>query len=365
VATVAAAEAGCASRSPTQMPPPPAAPAPVGLTRATLSTAPESLRELLARNRGSDPEYAGGLSNHRSMALSALAWLGADDERLQQFSRARAARLEPLRPRGARLSGGWTSAIGVGSALVDSIDYFEKSLAAEGRDRVLRRALPELLPGLSGAAFHGMIRTAYALTAEDDAELAHALAYFTVSASPLRRLPERSASSTFTAQQLLLRVGSDPRFTSPRRFGLISTALRAAAEQPGFDETASALKVNEDTLDDLALGALGVYLGTRDFTALHCVTSAHALRLLLPYVTDPELALRYQFQAMLAAFISLAERRLQSPARPQPPDWSTLIARALASQDEHDIKLVFTCLDESRVRSPLAYREAAAARLGL
>src|SRR5436190_19892522 len=41
-----------------------------------------SLRELLAENRTRDPEFGSGLSNHQSMALGALAKLGADDRRL-------------------------------------------------------------------------------------------------------------------------------------------------------------------------------------------------------------------------------------------------------------------------------------------
>jgi hypothetical protein len=325
----------------------------------------QTLRELLAENRKLDPEYGSGLSNHRSMALSALSWLGADDARLRAFAAARVGRYRPLRAAAPLPSADFRSGLGVPSSLVGLIDYFEDALAVEGRDAVLRRVLPELMPGLSGAAFHGLIRTAYALDAVDAAELAHALAYFASVAEPLRPLPEPSAGETHSVEVLLRRVEADPRFRAPRRFVLVTPALRAAAELPGFDDSVAALKLHQQTLDDIARGALEVYLGTRDFIALHGLTATHALHKLLPYLSEPQLALRFHFQALLAAFISVPERQLRAPTRAHPPEWAPLVARALSSDDEHDIKLVYSCYDEGSVRDPLGYREAAALRLGL
>jgi hypothetical protein len=61
-----------------------------------------SLRALLAENRTRDPEFGHGLSNHQSMALGALAALGADQTRLAAFADHYAPRLRPcLRLRSA------------------------------------------------------------------------------------------------------------------------------------------------------------------------------------------------------------------------------------------------------------------------
>jgi len=364
MASMAAVEVGCAHDSPAPPSAPKAGDSQPAPRREEAARTEPMLRRLLEENRKLDPEHGVGFANHLSMAVSALSWLGADDARLQAFWSARVARLQPLRARAAQPPSDWRQGIGDPGALVDLNDYFERCVVLEGRQALLERVLPELMPGLSGGAFHGLIRTSYALHATDDAELALALAYFATVAAPLRSLPEPSRES-LSARQILVRAEADPKFVGPRQFGLISPALRAAAERPGFDETLAALQLSAGTLDEIALAALSFYLGTRDFVGLHCVTGTHALRLLLPYVGDQQLALRYLFQAVLAAFVSVAERRLQPPSRAQPPDFPALIARVLVRNDEHDIKLVYTCLEESSLRAPAAYREAAALRLGI
>ena len=57
--------------------------------------------------------------------------------------------------------------------------------------------------------------------------------------------------------------------------------MQAAASQPGFAVAVARLRVDEDTLSRLARLTARLYAGSGDFTALHLVTSAHALRLLL------------------------------------------------------------------------------------
>jgi len=361
--TASAWQASC--EKPMAAPEPPHAPEPSGsnLTREALP--PRSLRELLARNRATDPEYGNGLSNHQSMALGALSALGADAARLEAFAAAYATRLRPLRPSAPIASADFRASIGVPSALCELARSFESELSAHGRAGVLRRLLPELAPGIGGAAFHGLIRTAYALGAEDDAELAQALAYFVTVGQPLRALSEARAADERPAQSLLASAAADPRFGSVTAGGLIADAMRAAARQPGFDEVVGKLRTGPGTLDELARAALELYLGTLDFTALHAVTSTHALRVLLPFYAEPELALRYHFQALLAACLTISKRRLRGPSNSASPEWSTLIGSALLRNDDHDVKFVFTCREESTVRDAAAYREAAALRLGL
>jgi hypothetical protein len=340
-------------------------PPPVGPSIAIQQRA--ALRSLLTENRTRDPEFGNGLSNHQSMALSALAALGADDEALATFARNYAARLRPLRDAAPLVSEDFRASIGSRTALVGLIQYFETALGTRGRSAVLGETLPALLPGLSGAAFHGLIRTAYALGAEDDAELAHALSYFVTVAGPLRPLPAARPDASATARDLFERAATDTALKKGFSGKLIVDAMRSAADQPGVDDLVAALRVAPDTLDDLAGAALALYVGSLDFTALHAVTSTHALRVVLPHLPerDREPALRIHFQALLVAALTLRPPQSVPVAGPTPPDWPVLVARALASTDDHDVKFVFTCREEARLRTPDAYRAAAALRLGV
>ena len=324
-----------------------------------------SLRELLAENRTYDPEYSYGLANHLSMTLSALAALGADDGVLTSFAEHYRTRLRPLR-QGAPLSAGdWRASLGSPSALVGLIQHFERELSVRDRAAVLRDVLAAATPGLAAGAFHGLIRTAYALHAEEDAELAHALGYFVMVAQPLRPLPAPRATSAASPHDLLELAASDPRLTKGISGQLITDALRVAVEQPGFDDFVAALRVGPDTLDELAQAALDLYVHTLDFGALHAVTSTHALRLLLPHSPDPELALRYQFQALLAVSLTIPASSHIVPSTAPLPDWSGVAAAALQSDDDHDSKLVYTCREESALRLPDDYRRAASLRMRL
>jgi hypothetical protein len=360
--TAAAAQANCSAPVTTE----PQTPAAPGTSQPGASpTAPVlSVRELLARNRTRDPEYRGGLSNHQSMALGALIALGADAAHLNAFANQYDERLEPLRKTSELASPDFRAALGTRAAFGALSERFERHLGEHGRDALLREVLPETLPGLAGAAFHGVIRTAYALEAEDDAELAHGLAYLVATAKPLSPLPKPRAGATARPAELVARAAADQRLEKGLFGGLITDSMRAAARQEHFDEYMTELQVAPETLDELAGVALEFYVHDFDFTSLHTVTGTHALRLLLPYLSDPEPALRYLFQALLAATLTQSGRS-EYELETEPPDWPVLAEKARASPDEHDAKFIFTCREEAAVRTPDAYRRAAAQRLRL
>jgi hypothetical protein len=47
------------------------------------------------------------------------------------------------------------------------------------------------------------------------------------------------------------------------------------------------------------------------------------------------------------------------------PDWNKILPAAVESDDEHTIKLVFTCLDEARAGHGRLYRLLAARKVGM
>ena len=113
-----------------------------------------------------------------------------------------------------------------------------------------------------------------------------------------------------------------------------------------------------------------------DFFLLHGVTAAWALRAVLgclPSVSAKLSALRFFCVGVLATFIVRDLPEIASivfPEHDRVPSWAEVIQAALADDDEHTIKVVFSCHDADKVYGgdvlgmPL-YRCVAAWRLGL
>ncbi|HEX7676931.1 MAG TPA: hypothetical protein VF713_02320, partial [Thermoanaerobaculia bacterium] len=91
------------------------------------------------------------MANHLAMALVALHRLGASDERLREFAAFYQQRLRS-KPE---------------SETIQSAK-FAAELKEKGREVFLRDAVLPLTPALASEAFHGLIRTAYAVDSGDD-----------------------------------------------------------------------------------------------------------------------------------------------------------------------------------------------------
>ena len=109
--------------------------------------------------------------------------------------------------------------------------------------------------------------------------------------------------------------------------GQIVQRMQEAALQPAFAPQVMRLRIGGDALRTLAQLATKLYAQSGNFTVLHLVTGCHALRVLLAVPG----------RAAAAA-----------PARQSVPDWPEIVARAVASDDEHVVKLVYSCREEHR-----------------
>ena len=312
-----------------------------------------TLTELLDAGVGFDAEYGGGLSNHRPMALLALARLGASDARLTAFAQAYSQRLQPAPPP-ARWPAGdaWASRLGQRDAWPAYRDLFLHWLLTEDASAVLQQALPRLMQGCGAAAFHGLIRTAYALQSGLGQELADALAYWACRWTELG--PSPAAGSVDDAEAVLRqlrRVQSDSERIGQR--------MKAAAATPHFQDTVARLRIHDNTLPQLAALAAKAHAATGNFTAVHLVTSAHAMRLLLPFLDEPLPALRAYWCAFAAAVCAAG---LQAGKIPPPQPWPLLVAAALQSDDDHLIKLVDSCREEQNAHGGARIWQQAATR---
>jgi len=309
-----------------------------------------ALAALLDAGAAHDAEYAGGLSNHLPMALLALQRLGADDAHLQAFAESHASRLEPApAPEAWPAGDAWAVHLGRREAWPLYRDLFLQWLDNEAAGEVLRQVLPRLMTGCGAAAFHGLIRTAYAVRSAHRRELADGLAYWACRWLDLGE--SRALGRTPDPARLLPRLpvpGGSQR--------LIFDRMQAASALPAFAPTVAQLRVDEGTLARLAALAAGLYARSGNFTALHLLTSAHALRVLLPFIDEPVPALRAYWRAFAAG---VAASSAEPDELPPLQDWPRIVEFALASNDDHVIKLVDSCREQTEAYGGDAWRRAA------
>lgn len=306
------------------------------------------------------PEYGAGLSNHLPMTLVALDRLGADEARLAAFAAGHTSRLEPAPPAQPWPAGDpWPDRLGQPEAWPAYRALFTEWIAQEGASDMLGPVLPQLMPGVSAAAFHGLIRTAYALRSGHLGELADALAYWACRHQRLGAMHNPQAGTarapaTDDPVDLLreLRAGRS-------RAPLISDQIRDAAADGRVNRVAARLFVDEGTPQRLARAAAYAYAHTGSFTALHLVTGTHAMRIVARFIDEPLTAWAWFWQAFAHAVV--AARLQPVPPAPLRP-WPALVARALASDNEHLIKLVDSCREEEKAyaqRGDTLWRAAA------
>ena len=102
-------------------------------------------------------------SDHLPMALVALDRLGASDARLAEFSERYSRSLVPVRA---------------------EVQTVRERYGADSDDDVVARHLPRFVPGIGSAAFHCVIRLAYAIEARHGGQVAAALAYWEMADEP-------------------------------------------------------------------------------------------------------------------------------------------------------------------------------------
>ncbi|HSI47753.1 MAG TPA: questin oxidase family protein [Ideonella sp.] len=308
-----------------------------------------ALRLLLEQSLALPPETRNELTSHMPMALHALSELGASDARLHAFYAHYLRRFDgaPAAQPWAPAPADWLVALGDFSAFAGLRTVFAEALAEQGRDAVLKAALPRLWPGIAAAAFHGPIRVAHAVEAAHEGELAAALAYWAARWQPLAspepaslHLPLRDWS------RQLAEAAADWRSSAP----LISLRMAEASATPVYRRLAGALApagALTARWQQLVTLALNSYADSGNFTVLHMVTGLRAVHVLSPWLAGAavdEAVLDHAFTAAWLAARLPAMDPLGSRAVPRPAaEWPALVAAAIASQDDHVIKLVHAC----------------------
>jgi Questin oxidase-like len=323
-----------------------------------------------------------GLTNHGPMAAEVLdhlgraeaipGWVAAYRERL---SDAPAPAEKPMSEED------WPHALGELDRFPEWLSFFEIETADRPVAAVVGEWVPRLVPGIAGAATHGLIRTAHglrALSASDTAprrlEVATGLAYW---ASVYQELPgpplligHQGVEEALADLPYLPEETPDEFLITDRLAHMvdISDEFEQAVASLGFSGEAVTL------LDALAVGGARAYLRNAEegnpIALIHAVTGPLALELVLPWLAeeDRDAALAYVWQAVAALHVAYDIDRHDPEgdggAAPSPEE---LVELALASGDEHALKLTeaaLRCFARTREDVLLLAAADACSRLG-
>ncbi len=314
------------------------------------SEGPSKLDALLAAHADALPENGGG-ANHYPMAAEALAALGQEDAVEDSWIRGAELYAGEL-PRVAPIDDA-TKALGSYERLGDFLDDFRDQLESNSWQSVVAHWAPQLAPGITAAAFHGIIRTAHAVralrqqeTAPRKDELAVGLAYWS---SRYAKLPTTEPISEKSLQETL--EGSTHPWLDDREvvgFHAVGDRLNQAetpvAPPPMLDKRhATPREELQGIVRDAAAGVLEMLVLERNrLWLMHTVTGPAAVDLLLPEVDEEgaQALVAYARQAVVAMFSAYGEPYTsRAHLRKSPPPWQTLIERAVATRSVHTIKL--------------------------
>ncbi|HET6621117.1 MAG TPA: questin oxidase family protein [Dongiaceae bacterium] len=333
-----------------------------------------TLPKLLTESAIYGPEYRGGLANHLPMALVALDQMGASPTRLDAYHRTHVSWLEKLPGVEAAPPGAWPFRKADHGAFSSLQADFKQRIAREGWEAALRATLPELAPGLSAAAFHGLIRTAMGVVGRHEGEIAAGLAYWAAHWQRLGVALGAPADVAPSADPLVLlaRLRADPRFAFDPKTApdLIDDALLAVGALAGFGEVIHWFDAAACKPADLARAAAALYGATGDFTALHGVTGTQAAIVLLPYAQDQGVLLSWLWQALAAAYVAIGRPQLpeadaiEAWRDAETPAWPDLLNRAVTEEDEHTVKLCNSALFLGRMTGDRIFRWLAAREVG-
>jgi hypothetical protein len=319
----------------------------------------DALDDALTTFARTAPEYGPiGLANHGPMVAEALAQLGRADAIPGWVERYR-PRLDDAPPPATRplRESEWQAALGDAARYAEWLALFEREIADRPVAAVVGEWAPRLLPGAVGAATHGLIRCGHAVrgfgaadTPPRRLEVATALAYW---ASRYRELP---GPPLLIGREGVAQALADLPYLLEDAPAAVLISDRVAAVADIADEFEQAVASlgwaggAVELLDELARGGSLAYLRNADaggaIGLLHAVTSPLACELLLPWLAeeDRDAALGYVWQADAALHVAYDIDRVAPPPTDPPPSADALVDRALASGDEHAIKLTEAAL---------------------
>ena len=343
---------------------------------ATESASDNSSFELLDKLLDASAYFAlasKGTTNHCPMALIALSKMGARPERLRQFfSMWKNTYALPMRTSPSKVNGdNWLQQLGQIDNFIPLRAYFMEAISVRGDDEVMIEVLSQIPFAPATAAFHALIRLSYGLDAQHVGEIAAGLAHLVVSNLDIKIKVNQSQLAA-TAEQALAQLSLSYK-ANPHLYAgdSIVGSLKAVVADLRFVDDLQQIENQSQLLSEMTNLAIVAYWQSKNFTVLHMVTAMHAARIVfdrlpqnLVVVLLPQLWI-----AFCAAYVSagapplpslvsaerVAELRIDSLDRVSSEQiWADLFSKAIQSDDDHVIKLTYTCYEQNRIDpSPL------------
>ena len=245
--------------------------------------------------------------------------------------------------------GTWTKYLGTFSAWSSYRQFFQAEIGKHGVQEVLASYVSPLMRGVAGHAFHPLLRVGYGIDLNDKDEIAFGLAYWASAYLPAPEIP-RDKSRVEPARMLNLLENSELlRGVTPHSQSIARRIGQFYAHEE-FRRLLRPIDLDSDhPLDAIAQAIAEAFSGYHHFTMLHGVTSCHAMRMVLPYCENQEEVLSMYWFSVCAAYLSVINVS-DGPHHPLPDreaDWPRIQRDAIATGNEHTIKLAYTCLKES------------------
>ncbi|MUJ21670.1 questin oxidase family protein [Aliivibrio fischeri] len=314
------------------------------------------LNELLERAQCYDVETrVGGITNHLPMTLIALDRLGAPAERLDEYFLSYSEKLKPFQNAACEKDFSWLKHLGNKDKFNAYLNFYSDQISLLGIKLALSKYINRLIQGCAASAFHALIRLSYGIIQENNKEIAFGLAHM---------------SAYFMRLPVPIRVNSKPE-------SVINNALRAFSKYVALGDSVTKRITDISTKPeyssvnyypaDLSLRACSklfskLYLQSHDFTVLHTVTSCHAMRVLLPYIDDKDIALKSYWSAALVAILSIKDLKFNFVIEDEHSE-NLNLQTAINSNDDHTIKLVFSCIEEYKHYNDVNYLKILSGKL--
>ncbi|MEM9382312.1 MAG: hypothetical protein AAGB93_20325 [Planctomycetota bacterium] len=323
------------------------------------------LDALLAANADVLPERAGAGANHYPMAGEVLETLGRSGA-IPEGWISGATGYAGDAPRSAPIGDGG-DALGDPARYGDWLDLFRAEIARDGGEAVVARWVPVLAPGLSGGAFHGLIRTAHAYRALSRidgmarrSELAAGLAYWASGHAELGTRTDGRDLPLHLVEHPWLDASSDVDFFGVTRRLTEQPIAPPLREDPPDVEARDALAA---VVREAAAGFLEMLVQERHrIWMLHAVTAPASVELLLPALEegDARALVAHARRAVSATFVAFgAPYEPRTSVRAEPGSWDDHVARAVASDSVHTLKLIEALRRFDRGDDPLLRSVAA------
>ena len=314
----------------------------------------ETVDALLRKNRNHELATQPGVNNHVPMVLIALYRLGASSEQMtryvEKFDLADAGQ-SPVNPRERLITrDNWKSRLGQ-SAFSAYVDLFSKWMNNAGMDAVLHEAVPVLMTGVCTAAYHALLRLAYALDYGSRDEVVFALAYWAVEFYPGPKF--NPDASPVEPEALFNEIAQATSNLKIEPVNSIDGRLHQVYQFRRIEHRWKPVRISgSDPLREISELILKIFSKNQHFTLLHALTSCQAMRLVLPYVKDHGKSLSEYWHSVCAAYVTVSRSRFQMGKNSVPRGtlaWKEVFAEAAASQDsmEHIVKLCYACWLES------------------